>query len=1027
MKEIINYTGDDFPFISSIKKFKAIFSLRSEYVGDVDYWGLQHNYIPDLKNNRYFLKPLTPQGASAVITQPYGFPNISVADCESLIVGCSGNDEYVKANIPCVPASVLSIICHELYDLNEYARSNLLKRLNEDKDAVVEEVLENYYIKTLATSGITNEHDRDAFENALVDDKGNRKRVGTNHKDLSALTKVQIDQLIHTNMLRIVSIVKNNDDSVKEFIVELPHDRFCGFIMNHKNKRFEEIQARNNNLKEWLLFGVLGLIIGVVIWYIHNVFIDTLEPFVSDFLRFYRTKETEKEGVNNVVLFISYVFQNIGRYEVLAIICILLSAILTPCSILSFVKLRKKTALCLSICGAIISAWLIIRAESPFDGDIGSFALLSLILSIGIILYIVIRWNRITKSEISSWPLWGGWFIFFSFLFWEFLSSLKIGISDPSDSWYFIILLPILLLTWTWTYFKLNIHKEGYLRSLWGVVLQGCFILGLLGILAFNNMLEYDHEFKLDMFTIYIIFIVTIGTIFCLLWNITSLYKRIVAIVINVVALIVVYILNLGYNPIAINYKNVYSVCNWRIVDVKDLNTNLLGVCDPISGDTIMPCVYSYNEENKIWELKSYKFKNNPILNGESRTSDGAFVWEDGVAEGLLGCQPTLEEYIRKIERKYSDKDTLLSSHINYYSTQLYKEIRSASLEYIVDAKPYSLDDIKSLMILDSLQNVALKAELKKWNPEIKDIELKNRDRIDAIVDDDIHMLLSVITQNMYLYILKDRIQQKDFPSVFTLLRYQYILYFSSVPGFSSTHSLISNLNTNINGKTSTLSIGSSIHSNDIINEKCFAWYNLFISLCSSDNSYNAQLFVDRLSNKDKIKEYTKELSGIVDEQKDLNNKTENVISELGKNKDVEFGLKSLAGLLKDRKTINDKIKSTTSNIDVTLEKRKIIDEDIAFNRFSKEVLDTLFYILEKKPYNIYNGLFEDICEFLISTRNLRGYNVDSENKRFTEINNTRYEYYNSIMNIESEVSEMLEAQQEQINKYIEALNKILI
>lgn len=1021
LKEIIRCTEDDFPLVSSAKKFKAIFSMRSEYVGNVDYWGLQHFYIPDLKNNRYFLKPLKPQGARAVVTQPQGFPDIMERDLESLIVGCSGNEEYVKVGMPCVPAHILSIICHELYELQESERKILLTKLNNDRNNTVESVLENYYIRTLESCGIKDEKTRDIFENTLVDDKGNRKRISTRHKEFSALSSEQINKLIDVNILRVVSIIKN-DGSKTELIVELPHDRFCGFIMNHKKKRFEEIQARNNSLKEWLLFAVLSSILGVVALYIHNVFIDALAPFLKNIVR-YINSLPKNNGINEIIRqaidFVKYFCQEFGTSELKITVCVLLFALLTPCSIVCFAKEWKRIAVALSSCGILISSWLLNEAKTPFDGDIGSFAFISLMLLSGIFGYIVVKWKNITTSKVSLWPFWGSWFLFFCFLFWEFLRSLIIGVSNPLDSFCFVILLPMLLLAWTLAYFKQEKTSKRFFKGKWDTAILMLIISGLTAILAVNNISIF-----LDVFEIYAIFILTILGIISLLWNIKPTYKRVIAITINVVALIVIYIANLGYFPFVINYKNVYSVHNWRMVYVKDSNTNLLGACDPIDGDTIMPCVMAFDEENKKWKLKSYKFKENPILNGDTRTNDDVFTWEDGVAEGRLEYRSTLEEYIRKVEKECSDKeDTLLLSNINYYSTQLYKEIRNASLKYIVEAKPYSLDDIKSLRILDSLQNVALKDELKRWNPEIKDIELKNRNWIDKIDDDDIHKLLSVITQNMYLYVLKDRIVHEDFPSVFTLLRYQSILYFSSVPGLSYTLNFTSNLNAEINGKTSTLSFGSSIYSNDIINEKCFAWYYLFISLCTTDYSYNAQLFSDRFSKKDKLEECLKELSGINDKKKDLNYK----ISKLGENGDVELGLKSIIGLLEENKTINDEFKSTISNIDIILDNRKIeiMYEDAAFNRFSKEVLDTLFYILERKACNIYNGLFEDICKFLILTRNLRGYNVDVEKKRFAEINNAQNIFYNSIMNTESEVLKMLEENQEQINKIKETINKI--
>lgn len=1008
---------DSFPIMRSSKKFKAIFSLRSEYVGNVDYWGLQHYYIPDLKNNRYFLKPLTPEGAKEVIMQPKGI-DITPEECEELIRGCSENVDYVREKMPCVPASVLSIICHELYEHTEKQRTVTLKSLHNDKNATIESILENYYLKLLKRSGITDDKMRDAFENALVDDRGNRKRIETNHKDFSLITQEQIKKLKDNHLLRVVSSASGKSGEV----VELPHDKFCGFIMNHKNKRFEEIQARNNNLKEWLLLGVLGIILGATAWYFHYIFIDTVKPLISDFFDFLK----REQRTNNLLSFILYLSQNIGRYEILAIICIIQSVILLPCSILCFAKQWKKIAIGLSFCATLTSMWLIHRAESVIDGNIGSFALLSLLLSSGIALHTTIKWKNITKSEVSSWPIWGSWFAFFSYLFWEFLRSLKIGVSDPSDSWYFVILLPMLLLAWTYTYFKINIPAKRYFKGRYRATIQLLIILVLIGALAINNMFEYSNEFKFGIFKICTIFIAALGAIIYYLWNIKSVYKRFIAITINVFALICVYILNLGYNPLMINYNNVYFVYSWRMVYVKEPTANLLGICVPIDGDTIMPCVMSYDEEIKKYKLCSQKFEDNPILNGDSATICGSFTWKNGVAKGKLGYFPTLEEHIRIIK---DNRDTLsLSKEINYYSNELYQEIRSACLDYIINAKTYSLKDVKSFGILDSLQNKAFEEELKKWDTNIKDTIIDNRDRIDVIEDKDIHRLLSIITKSLYLYVLKDRILQKDFPSIFTLENFYYILYYSSVPGFSRNYNLSSIMNINVGGINQNLSIGTWVCSDDVINEKCFAWYNLFIKLCEMDIFYNHQIFVDKIHKQygreefEKYEKYEKYMSNYLSRLKSLNNRSEILLEELKQNEEPIFGIRSLLALINDKNVLMDEMKESISDFIFTAEECEAINEDIAFNKYSKRLLDVFFNILEKKTYNIYSDVFENICMFLISARYIRGYNIEEEHERFVNIGDIHDGFYDSLMSIDPMMSESLENVKELSRQIVDRL-----
>ena len=55
VREIIGNKAT-FPAITEEKGFKAVFSLRKEFIGELDYWGMQTHFIPALKDNRYCLR-----------------------------------------------------------------------------------------------------------------------------------------------------------------------------------------------------------------------------------------------------------------------------------------------------------------------------------------------------------------------------------------------------------------------------------------------------------------------------------------------------------------------------------------------------------------------------------------------------------------------------------------------------------------------------------------------------------------------------------------------------------------------------------------------------------------------------------------------------------------------------------------------------------------------------------------------------------------------------------------------------------
>ena len=58
LRERINSWGIEMP---TQKNFKALFSFRTEYLGDLDYWCVQKHFLPSLQENRMCLKPLTPK------------------------------------------------------------------------------------------------------------------------------------------------------------------------------------------------------------------------------------------------------------------------------------------------------------------------------------------------------------------------------------------------------------------------------------------------------------------------------------------------------------------------------------------------------------------------------------------------------------------------------------------------------------------------------------------------------------------------------------------------------------------------------------------------------------------------------------------------------------------------------------------------------------------------------------------------------------------------------------------------------
>lgn len=999
---IDDYDGEvDMSMVPCSKRFKAIFSLRSEYVGNVDYWGLQHYYIPDLKNNRYFLKPLKPAGAVEVIKQPEGFPQISDKMCENIVLGCGESEELVKEQLPCIPASILSIICHELYNLNNNERNKIAELLVKERNSVVESILENYYLRTLSECGIKDDKTRDAFEKALVDDKGNRKRIGIKHKDLELLSEDQIRQLTDVNMLRVVSKAKNCSD-IEGDIVELPHDRFCKFIANHKNKRFEEIQAKNRSLKEWLLFGVTSLMLGICAWRIHSIFIDKIKPIIDLYLR---GQISESNIFKGAIFFISPFPHQDKLYDSFASAwCIMIYAIILPSLFLFLAKKYKITAIIISITTIALSTLLIYKVGTFFDGQTGTLSFLSLLISLGIASYMFVKWRTTGLSDVRSWPLWGGWVLFSFFLFFEFIFGLKIGVGVPCDSWYFVIIIPSLSFLWSWSFFRISRWNSDFVfinKTVFYAIIAIAIVL--LYIIADNNSQSYLINKKILKFAIYFLLII-LGIIqFWLFWNAPSKLKRFVASTFNFILLIGVFILNLGYNFFKINYDDVAYVASWRSVYVKNVTNDKYGICNPINGEEIFPAIISRNNIGRFdFEVISQTLTNCP----DSCNSDSSFYRKDNMIFAKFFTSPTLEEYIYKT-KKHNPKELSLDLKIDYYAVQLYEELRHANISYLADGKTYAIDKLISWDTLNTLQQESLERDLKLLSISTQDTIWQfdrpiPRAKVDVLEDDDIHVFYKSLARSFFLCSLRDRVAHNDIPSVFTLQRLYPLLFFTSVPLMDYTYNSTSNINIQDYAKSAKVTICSK----DIIEKKAFAWYNLFNSLCTFDISLNTPNYV-----KAKEKSYLITFLGdFLKELEDINKSMEKANTDM-KNSTISLKGDSVAELSTALTKFSMALESMNNNksrIKEMKERRKselenatfdieTVKADRAFISMKEKVFNTLLPIMNRNTSGMYNNTFEMTCKNLMIVQIVRLYDVKSDLRGVAQYDNLRNQWYNEM------------------------------
>ena len=254
IKKVRLIIGDkaSFPAIKEEKDFKAVFSLRKEFIGELDYWGMQKCFIPSLKDNRYCLKALTYVGAKKVMTQQQRFPEDKVEQVLRYFVQQYSREPektIAEKSLPIIPALLLSVVCDswendfEFFsgkDVNEIGQSiNIILERFYDKSIskIVNELCYKYYGRI---ENFKENIDSSLF--SLID--GNGKRLSIRSSNLSHLDFDENRKkiLLDNDIIRIIII-----DDIK--YVELAYESWCSLIVQRReqHEKFEtQIQEGSN-------------------------------------------------------------------------------------------------------------------------------------------------------------------------------------------------------------------------------------------------------------------------------------------------------------------------------------------------------------------------------------------------------------------------------------------------------------------------------------------------------------------------------------------------------------------------------------------------------------------------------------------------------------------------------------------------------------------------------------------------------------------------------------------------------------
>lgn len=285
IREIIG-TNAAFPTIKEEKDFKAVFSLRKEFIGELDYWGMQKCFIPSLKDNRYCLKALMYEGAKKVMTQQQRFDENKVEQVLKHFVGQYSREpeKTIKEQLPIIPALLLSVVCDswekDIVAFSKLSTEEISQSLNKVLEKFYDETIEAVINELTNPNSDTDEHDsiRKDIDTAmfdLVDVNGKRVRIKavatlgtilvTNRRFSETLPIVSYKEIL--NQHRIIKVTKiDNED-----YVEIVHDCLCPIIAKRREARLaEETKKREEQLlreqakkmrKRVSLFGLLAIVV----------------------------------------------------------------------------------------------------------------------------------------------------------------------------------------------------------------------------------------------------------------------------------------------------------------------------------------------------------------------------------------------------------------------------------------------------------------------------------------------------------------------------------------------------------------------------------------------------------------------------------------------------------------------------------------------------------------------------------------------------------------------------------------------
>lgn len=254
------------------KLFKLLFSMRYEYVGELDYWCSQRNFIPQMMRNRYFLKPMTKDTAVQVIINNSVSPDDKISalmkkeeNAKAIVDALStynknadGNDTIKDNNT--VSALALSLVCYVLYQrLSEIPEKeeDMLQRqfssiIPDSKE--LNKLIYSFYEEKMRDLNYSDE--RYVLERTLISSNHTRLRIPIANDDLQ---KIHLSKHLEERNNIVTEHIAKTETINREIYVEFVHDSLAAAISDQIEKR------KKKRMVKWTVIGVVVFVLATMV------------------------------------------------------------------------------------------------------------------------------------------------------------------------------------------------------------------------------------------------------------------------------------------------------------------------------------------------------------------------------------------------------------------------------------------------------------------------------------------------------------------------------------------------------------------------------------------------------------------------------------------------------------------------------------------------------------------------------------------------------------------------------------------